>query len=231
MKKFLLASALALSTLSFAQQTPGTTKGGGFLSGTRFGVTGGLNYSRVKNAHNPSGPRYTFQAGVLALIPIGSDNQFYLQPEVLYYGAGETGKDKDAKNVDGYNAVYANDYLSVPVYFKGYFSEAESEFFGLVGPRFNFLLNEKVKNAPVKRAYYNPDVTDPNLPGVNGKASSFNFGIGLGVGYSYKRQLEVALKYDFGLSDTYKGLRKEPNGSDKNKSEQVISLGLSYIFK
>ena len=58
----------------------------------------------------------------------------------------------------------------MPLYFKGYFSEAESEFFGLIGPRFNFLLNQNVKDAPVSRPYYDPDVTDPNQPaGVNGK--------------------------------------------------------------
>jgi hypothetical protein len=222
MKKFLLASALAFSTLSFAQID---------FASTRFGVTAGGNYSRVKNAHNPSGPRYAFQGGVLALIPIGKDHQFYLQPEVTYYGAGETGKDKDAKNMDGYNAVYANNYLSVPIYFKGYFSEAESEFFGMIGPRFNFLLNQNVKNVPAARAYYNPDVTDPSLPGVNGKAKGFNFGLGIGLGYSYKRQLEFAVKYDLGLSNTYPGLDNEPKGTTKNKSEQVISVGLSYIFK
>jgi len=131
MKKLLLTSALVLSTVSFAQVQ---------WKNTRFGLTAGLNYSRVSNAHNPSGPRYTFQGGALALIPVGKANQFFIQPEVLYYGAGETGKDSDAKNIDGYNAVYANNYLSVPLYFKGYFSEAESEFFGLLGPRFNFLL-------------------------------------------------------------------------------------------
>ncbi|MEY8759749.1 porin family protein [Chryseobacterium tongliaoense] len=222
MKKFLLTSALAVSTLSFAQIDFKTT---------RFGVTAGGNYSRVRNAHNPSGPRFSVQAGVLALIPVGKANQFYIQPEVLYYGAGETGKDKDAKGRDGYDAVYANNYLSVPLYFKAFFSEAESEFFGMAGPRFNFLLNQNVKNAPTTRPYYDPDVTDPKNPQVSGKAKSFNFGIGLGLGYSYKRQLEIALKYDFGLSDTYPGLAKEPSGTDKNKSEQVISLGLSYIFK
>ncbi len=52
-----------------------------------------------------------------------------------------------------------------------------------------------------------------------------------GVGYSYKRQLEVALKYDLGLGDTYPGLAKETKGTDKKKSEQVIALTLSYIFK
>lgn len=223
MKKILLTSALAFSTLSFAQID---------FSSTRFGITAGGNYSRVKNAHNPSGPRFAFQGGALALIPLGKDNQFYLQPEVLYYGAGETGKDKDAKGVDGYDAVYANNYLSVPVYFKGYFSEAESEFFGMIGPRFNFLLSQNVKNAPVVRSYYDPDVVDPNQPeGVSGKAASFNFAIGIGVGYSYKRQLEVALKYDFGVSDTYPDLSKEKGGTSKGKSEQVIGLSLSYIFQ
>lgn len=225
MKKLLLTSALALSTLSFAQID---------FKSTRFGVTAGGNYSRVRNAHNPSGPRYAFQGGVLALIPIGKSNQFYLQPEVVYYGAGETGKDKDAKGKDGYDAVYGNNYLSVPVYFKGYFSEAASEFFGMIGPRFNFLMSQNVKNAPVGRPYYDPDyvVTDSKYPaGVSGKAASFNFALGLGIGYSYKRQLELALKYDLGLSDTYPDLAKDIGGTNKGKSEQVISLSLSYIFK
>ncbi|MCS3871059.1 hypothetical protein J3D55_003975 [Chryseobacterium ginsenosidimutans] len=221
MKKFLLASALALSTMSFAQIDFGST---------RFGVTAGGNYSRVKNAHNPSGPRFTAQAGALALIPMGKSNQFFLQPEIEFFGAGETGKDKDAKAFPGYDAVYANNYLSVPVFFKGYFSEAESEFFGLVGPRFNFLLSQNVKNVAAGKEYYDPD--SPASDGeINGKASKFNFGIGIGVGYSYKRQLELTAKYDFGLSNTYPGLNKEPKGSDKAKSEQVLSVSLSYIFK
>jgi hypothetical protein len=214
MKKLLLTSALVLSTLSFAQID---------FSSTRFGVTAGPNYSRVKNAHNPSGPRFAFQGGLLALIPIGKANQFYLQPEVLYYGAGETGKDKDAKGTKGYDAVYANNYLSVPVFFKGYFSEAESEFFGMVGPRFNFLIDQTVKNEA--RDVYKED--------AQGKANSLNFGMGIGVGYSYKRQLEVAFKYDLGFSDTYPDLdesKLDPN-SAKKKSEQVLSLSVSYIFK
>lgn len=214
MKKILLTTALAFSVLSFAQID---------LSSTRFGLTAGGNYSRVKNAHNPSGARFGFQGGVLALIPMGGADQFYLQPEVLYYGAGETGKAKNAKGTKGYDAVYANNYISVPVYFKGYFSEAESEFFGLIGPRFNFLIDQKVKNE--SREIYRTD--------QGGKASSFNFAIGAGIGYSYKRQLELAIKYDFGLSNTYPNLDEtnlDPN-SAKKKTEQVLSLTLSYIFE
>ena len=224
MKKILVTSALAISALSFAQID---------FSSTRFGLTAGANYSRVKNAHNPSGARFAFQGGALALIPLGKSDQFYLQPEVTYYGAGESGKNKDAKGMDGYNAVYANNYISVPVYFKGYFSEAESEFFGMIGPRFNFLMDQKVKNAPSSRPYYDPNAVDPAYPKLNGKAASFNFAIGAGIGYSYKRQLELTVKYDFGLSNTYPNLVEsftmDPN-TEKKKSEQVLSLSLSYIF-
>lgn len=200
------------------------------LSQTRFGITAGGNYSRVRNAHNPSGPRYTMQAGVLALIPVDRDDQFYIQPEVTYYGAGETGKDKNAVGKPGYDAVYGNSYISVPIYFKGYFSEAESEFFGLVGPRFNFLINQNIKNAPAR---YTEEGDTVRGVYVNGKAKGFNFGIGAGVGFSYKRQLELAVRYDAGLSNTYPNMIESYTGdknTEKKKSEQVLSVVLSYIF-
>ena len=204
------------------------------FSSTQFGVVAGGTYSRVRNAHNPSGPRFSFLGGLVTQVPMGINEQFYLQAEVLYYGAGETGRTKDGKGRPGYDAVYANNYLSVPLNFKAYFSEAESEFFGLIGPRFNFLLNQKVKNIPPGREYYDPNVVNPIYPNINGKANSFNLGIGLGVGYSYKRQIEIALKYDIGLSNTYPKLVEswtlDPD-TQKKKSEQVLNVGVTYFFK
>lgn len=223
MKKLFLSLAMAMATMLSAQID---------FSQTRFGVIAGGNYSRVKNAHNPSGPRYTVQAGATALIPIGQDDMLYIQPEIVYYGAGETGKDPNvSKDSKGYNALYANNYISIPIYFKGYFSEAESEFFGLFGPRFNFLVNQKVTNP--SRDYYNVNGSEGGA--YNGKTNSFNFALGAGIGFSYKRQLELSLRYDLGLSNTYKGLMGELTGNDPNadkkKSEQVLSLTLNYIFK
>lgn len=219
MKKLVTCAALCAAAFVSAQID---------LSSTRFGITAGGTYSRVSHAHNPSGPLYGAYGGFLALIPVGSNDQFYLQPEVEYLGAGESGKDKDAKNMAGYDAVYANNYISVPIYFKGYFSEAESEFFALAGPKFNFLLSQKITDAPFEYTEEGDPVT-----GVNGKAASFNFAVGFGVGFSYKRQFEITGRYDLGLSNTYKGLMNEA-GTDPNiakrKSEQVFSLGLSYIF-
>ncbi len=220
MKKLVTCAALCAAAFVSAQID---------LSSTRFGITAGGTYSRVSHAHNPSGPLYGAYGGFLALIPVGSNDQFYLQPEVEYLGAGESGKDKDAKNMAGYDAVYANNYISVPIYFKGYFSEAESEFFALAGPKFNFLLSQKITDAPLEYTEEGDPVT-----GVNGKAASFNFAVGFGVGFSYKRQFEITGRYDLGLSNTYKGLMNEA-GTDPNiakrKSEQVFSLGLSYIFQ
>jgi hypothetical protein len=221
MKKIFLSTALLLSSMAFSQID---------FSNTRYGLTGGMTYSRVRFAHNPSGPRYSLYGGALALIPVGKNNQFFIQPGLEYYGAGETGKDKDAKGTAGYDAVYAEDYISVPLMFKVYFSEAESEFFGMIGPRFNFLVNQNV-TSPSKPYYAVEQLAA--YPGVNGKANSFNFALGFGIGYSYQRKIELTLKYDFGLSNTYPNLLKEP-GADPNisnaKTTQVLSAGLSYIF-
>lgn len=218
MKKILFASLILASLLSQAQID---------FRSTEFGVVAGGTYSRVRNAHNPSGPRYSVLGGITAQVPMGTGEQYYIQAEALYFGAGEGGDKKyeDAKGWD--HAIYANNYLSVPINFKAYFSEAESEFYGLIGPRFNFLVSQKVKN-PAKEYYAADDF---------GKANSFNIGLGAGVGFSYKRQLEVALKYDIGLSDAYPDLKYSPDNQTtdanvaKKKSEQILSLGLTYFFK
>ena len=114
------------------------------FSSTRFGLIAGPTYSRIQNAHNPSSSRISFYGGALAIIPIGGDDMFYLQPQVEYLSAGEKG--------DG-ETVYANNYLSVSVYFKAYFFFFFSEFFGQLGPRFGFLLSQKVENP--SRSFYN----------------------------------------------------------------------------
>ena len=127
-KKIALSLSVFASFFSFAQID---------FSSTRFGLTVGPTYSRVQNAHNPSSARVNFFAGAFAIIPVGGDDMFYLQPGVEYLGAGENG-DNGTK--------YGGNYLSVPIYFKAYFSEAESEFFGQLGPRFGFLLNQSISS-------------------------------------------------------------------------------------
>lgn len=184
------------------------------FSSTRFGLVAGPTYSRVQNAHNPSGARISVQGGVFALIPIGGDDMFYIQPQVEYLGAGEKGG----------SALYANNYISVPVYFKAYFSEAESEFFGFAGPRFGFLINQKVTN-PSKPTLYTVDTF--------GKSAGFDLAASLGLGFSYKRKWEIFGRFDYGLTNTLPDLLgKEPfdPATNSTKRQHVLNAGIAYIF-
>lgn len=207
MKKILLGIALCFSTLVSAQFELQ-------LRETRFGVIAGPDYSRVRHAHNPSSARISFYAGVLALTPLDHENQFYLQTQVEYLEAGEKG---------GKQTTYASNYISLPVYLKAYFSEAESEFFGILGPRFAFLVNQKVTNP--SKEIYNID--------QEGKSAGFDFALSGGVGFSYKRKLEITGRYDWGFSNTLPELRdvkvNDP-ALQKRKPQHVVSLGISYIF-
>lgn len=184
------------------------------LRDARFGVTAGANYSRVTNVHSPSKPRYSFDFGGLALIPLDYNDQLFIQAQLEYLGSGEKG-DGDTK--------YTNDYISVPIYFKGYFTNAESEMFGFVGPRFAFSVNEKIEN-PNKPIYY----AEEN----GGGARKFDLALSLGIGYSHKRQVETYLRYDFGILNKYPDMKDIPGikDSEKAKRQHILMLGVSYIF-
>ena len=204
LKKWAIVVSAFASSMAFAQID---------FSSTRFGVIAGPTYSRVQNAHNPSSARVSFYGGFLALIPIGGDDMFYLQPEIEYLGAGENGQN---------SAVYASNYISVPIYFKAYFSEAESEFFGQLGPRFGFLMNQTIKNP--SKTIYNTDQF--------GKAAAFDFAISGGLGFSYKRKVEIFARFDYGITDNLPDLKVETQdpASLKAKKQHILSAGISYIF-
>lgn len=183
------------------------------FSSTRFGLIAGPVYSRVQNAHNPSNARISGYGGVMALIPIGADDMFYLQPQIEYLSAGEKGG----------VALYASDYVSIPLYFKAYFSEAESEFFGQLGPRLGILSAQKVTN-PTKSLY---------AVEQSGKAASLDWAISAGLGFSYRRKWEIMGRFDFGLSNQLPSLMgKEPQdpASNQKKRQHILSAGISYIF-
>ena len=113
--------------------------------------------------------------------------------------------------------------LAFLFYFKAYFSEAESEFFGQLGPRFGFAMSQNIKN-PSKAIY----VADQY-----GKTAAFDFAISGGLGFSYKRKLEIFARFDYGFTDTLPDLKgKEPQDPNnfKNKKQHVVSGGISYIF-
>ena len=207
MKKLLLGSFLAFSSFISAQLFMQLDK-------TRIGVIGGGNYSKVRNAHNPSYPRYGYHGGLLALIPMDREGQFYLQPQVEYLAAGEKGKG---------STMYANNYISVPIYFKGYLAEGATSLYAFGGPRFAYLINQQVKN-PNNLLY-----TIDKL----GKAKKFDFALSGGGGISFNRKFEIYARYDFGLSSVFPDLVEVSTGNPnvyRKKTQHIAMVGISYIF-
>ena len=132
----------------------------------KFGFILGPNLSQIHHAHNPSSPRYSFFMGAFTRIPVGifcscENPIFYIQPQIEYIQTGEKG---------GKNTLYANNFLSIPIYFKTYpikYNE-QNYLFVQAGPRFSFLVNQNVKNPPLGRPY--------NIS-QDGKANNFDFSI------------------------------------------------------
>ena len=186
---------------------------GGIFQDMRFGAKAGVNYSRISNIHGDSKGRIGFNAGALALIPISYGNDFFIQPELSYSQKGETNDTKDGKE------VYQLDYIDLPILFKAYFSERDSEFFGIFGPQFSFLVTDKIKNPSkienIEKIYHHD------------KYKSFDFSLVGGIGYSYKRNIELTLRAEYGLIDAVQGNQIE---STKGNNNGVVSLGLNYIF-
>ena len=206
MKKLVLGAALAVSSLTFAQQ---------------FGIKGGMNVSSLSNDSGleDSSSKIGFNAGVFLNAPLAAN--FSIQPEVLYNNLGSkvTLTDFDINN-DNYTAEYARhlDYISVPVMFQ---YNATPSFYLEAGPQFSFLLDARDKYKSTK----NGSTTDSDTRDLNKDAfNTFDFGLGLGAGYWITPKLGINARYNAGFTDIY----KENNGdSVKNNNFQV---GLAYKF-
>lgn len=193
MKKLLLSLLLIISSISYAQIT--------------YGAKAGLNITNLKDIHGDSDSRYGFHVGGFATIPIGQSNQFYLQPELLYSQQGE-------KNTGAnYDELYQLDYLNIPVLFKPYFSEQDTEFYGIIGPQFGFLINDNVKNSA-------------NLGYEDNEYNSMDLGALLGLGFSYLRTWEFEARYLYGFTDT---VENNDINSKKNRTSN-LHFSIGYRF-
>lgn len=179
----------------------------------QYGLRAGGNYSAVREIHGNSGRRTAFYVGGFAQIPIGSTyNQLYLRPELIYSQEGETNEfRRDDRTIE---ETYSNDYIAIPVLLKAYFSENDTEFFGLIGPEFGFMVSDKVKTDGTQ---------DPTY--VDVEANTFNFAATLGLGFSYLRKFEIEGRISYGFSDMYKN-----DPADENNNASKVSLGVSYNF-
>lgn len=173
----------------------------------RYGAKAGVNISNLTLVNGVSKSRTGLNLGVLALIPLDNNDQFYIQPEILYSNEGEYLGGKNG--VDKYKN-YLN-FIKVPILAKAYLSEAESEFFAELGPYFGFKVSDNIEGL--------------DNPNGGQKFNSFDFGFSLGFGFSLNRQFEIGGRYSFGIVDMVKN-----DWENKSNHNSVLSFGLSYIL-
>ena len=201
MKKLVLAAALAVSSLTFAQQ---------------FGVKAGMNVSSLSKDSNLSnqGSKIGFNAGVFVNAPIST--QFSIQPELLYSQMG----DKYDQVIAG--TTYARskhlDYITLPVMFQ---YNATPKFYLEAGPEFGLLVSAKNKFTNESTNY-----TINESANYKDDLNTFNLGIGLGAGYYFTPMFGVTARYVAGVTDIAKN---RPNGYSATRNN-VFQVGLAYKF-
>ena len=123
-KKLFLTAAVAVSSLTFAQQ---------------FGAKAGMNVSTISDeGFDDTKSKVGYYAGVFMNVPVSES--FSIQPEVLYNNLGS----KVSSTVSGttYSSTLNLDYVAVPVMFQ---YKATPQFYLEAGPEFGFLVNAKQK--------------------------------------------------------------------------------------
>ena len=204
MKKLFLGAAIAMSSLTFAQQ---------------FGIKGGMNVASISKdgTLSDTSSKIGFNAGVFMNAPLAEN--FSIQPEVLYNDLGS----KITYGQNDNNSYSTNlGYISVPVMFQ---YNATPEFYLEAGPQFSFLVNA---NNKLKDGNNNIVVNDwTKLAKDN--LNTFDFGLGLGAGYYFTPQLGLTARYVAGMTKIGKddNVYGQPYKDSKNN---VFQVGLAYKF-
>jgi hypothetical protein len=199
MKKHLLILLLLSSVISFAQ--------------VRFGIKAGGQRTAIIDAHNPSTHRMSIHGGGLALLNLSNEETFYIQGEANFVNFGESSQVSSEEKINYYFT-----YFSVPILFKSYFSEAESEFFLELGPQFSYLLMDNTTNK---------DKSKLDFPQDDVTTNKFDIAAVAGLGFSFQRKWELGARMSYGFSDVY----PEYESVDKRKNRtSSTSIYLNYIF-
>lgn len=216
MKKLVLTLAVAVSSLSFAQQ---------------FGIKAGMNVSSISKDADLSDQKSKigFNAGVFMNAPISAN--FSIQPEVLYSQYGSKVDDNSTETIGA--TTYTNkssysvnlDYITVPVMFQ---YKVIPALHLEAGPEFGFLIDAKTKGDTSVSATTGGSTTTVASSGttdIKDGIASFNFGVGIGAGYMITENIGLNARYVAGVTDYV----KDRTAGDKAQNN-VFQVGLSYKF-
>jgi len=185
--KFLIGLMTAILITGVASAQHGNAPAGN----VNLGIKGGAN---VYNVNNNNDTRYDsktgFHFGLFGHIHI--DNQFAIQPEILYSAQG-------AKNGD---TKYNLDYVNVPVLLQYMF---DNGFRIQAGPQLGFLISAKSKN--------NNDITN-----IKDNYKPIDFGASIGASYVVPSTgFGVDARYNIGLSN----INKDDTVNSTNRGVQL----------
>lgn len=167
-----------------------------------FGIKGGLNFASIGGDETGDIKGLTsFHIG--ALMEVMLNEQFSLQPEVIYSAQG--GKE------DGGDGELNFDYINVPIMAKYYATEALSI---EAGPQFGILVNSKISG----------EGEELDLDDIT---KSFEFGLGVGLSYKILENLFVSGRYNIGLSNIWDDNEFD---DDFKQHNNVIQISVGYMF-
>ncbi len=204
MKKLILSAAVAVSSLTFAQQ---------------FGIKAGMNVSSISQDGGLSDTKSKigFNAGLFMNAPLAEN--FSIQPEVLYNDLGS----KVTYGQNNQNSYSTNlGYISVPVMFQ---YNATPAFYLEAGPQFSFLVNASTKLKDGNNNTSTTNWTDTATDNLN----TFDFGMGIGAGYYFTQNIGLTARYTAGFTK----IGKEDNiigAPYKDSKNNVFQVGLAYKF-
>ena len=165
----------------------------------------GLNFANMTNMEGSMKPGLNI--GVAGEVMM-TDN-FAIEPGVFYSMQGTKG------DVGSSTVKYKNDYLNIPILFKGYVYEGFNLF---AGPQLGFKVSSKLK-ASESGTSVSTDVASDWF-------KTFDFSIAIGAGYQSPMGLIFSLSYNIGLTNV---LDKDNIASFINKTSGVSRISASDL--
>lgn len=165
----------------------------------------GLNFANMTNMEGSMKPGLNI--GVAGEVMM-TDN-FAIEPGVFYSMQGTKG------DVGSSTVKYKNDYLNIPILFKGYVYEGFNLF---AGPQLGFKVSSKLK-ASESGTSVSTDVASDWF-------KTFDFSIAIGAGYQSPMGLIFSLSYNIGLTNV---LDKDNIASFINKTSGVSGISASDL--
>ena len=219
MKKLILGAAVAMSSLSFAQQ---------------FGIKAGMNVSSLSKDASLSDQKSKigFNAGVFMNAPLAAN--FSIQPELLYSQMGDKSTSTNTNTIGASTIVIKTtgstniDYVTVPVMFQ---YKATPDLYLEAGPEFGLMVSGKSKGDTTITSTTGSSVVTSSTSGstdVKDHLNNFNFGIGLGAGYYFTPNIGLTARYTAGVTKVGKS-DDNVNYYDDSRNN-VFQVGLAYKF-